>query len=466
MTWEAPVRPHVEDRIERLLRSSVGGLLARPWWDRAALWMLARWYFPLSRMWAAARAADGDPERFFAEVPTEPIPALYGRLEALLAQFEVRRAEVSAGEAAWREAFFGSNGVTPERLAAIEAGRLDRRNAYNTMRRHFAIVGSRREVHGVRWAVPTPNDVEELYGAELADPGAAFAPPATMPTVERSKSFQTAVGVNYWLRFGAPTARMGDMVIARVYEPEGAKDPPTLIFGHGVCVEFDHWHGLVDEVAEMVRMGIRVVRPEAPWHGRRVPDGRYGGEQFIASPPLGALDLFHAEIKEWAVLMDWCRAHSSGPVAVGGSSLGALLSQLICDKSRHWPARLQPDAALLITHCGKHHDAAQRGALARVWGMADATAARGWTPELIARYLPLLDPGDDPPVVPPENIVTVLGRYDDVTPFDSGMRIVGAWGIPEENTFIWPRGHFSVPIGLMYDRAPLRRFREILTRLA
>ncbi len=162
MTWEAPVRPHVEDRIERLLRSSVGGLLARPWWDRAALWMLARWYFPLSRMWAAARAADGDPERFFAEVPTEPIPALYGRLEALLAQFEVRRAEVSAGEAAWREAFFGSNGATPERLAAIEAGRLDRRHAYNTMRRHFAIVGSRREVRGVRWAVPTPDDVEAL----------------------------------------------------------------------------------------------------------------------------------------------------------------------------------------------------------------------------------------------------------------------------------------------------------------
>ena len=60
----------------------------------------------------------------------------------------------------------------------------------------------------------------------------------------------------------------------------------------------------------------------------------------------------------------------------------------------------------------------------------------------------------------------MLGRYDDVTPFESGMRIVGAWGIPEENTFIWPRGHFSVPIGLMYDHAPLRRFRDILARLA
>ncbi len=462
MNWEAPVRRHAEDLFAFWLRSPIGGLVARPWWDRAALWVLERWFFPLSRMWAAARAADGDPDRFFAEIPMEPMPAQYARLEAVLARFENRRAEVSAGEAAWQEAFFGSDGLAPERLAAIEAGRLDRRTAYNAMRRHFAFIGARRQVPYVRWAVPAPDQVEVLYGAAADDPAGAFAAPAQMPPIDQSKPFPAPIGVNYWLRFASPSARMGDQVVARVYEPEDAKDPPTLIFGHGVCVEFDHWHGLVDEVAAMVAMGIRVVRPEAPWHGRRVPDGRYGGEQFIATPPQGALDLFHAEVKEWAVLMDWCRAHSKGPVAVGGSSLGALLSQLICDKARHWPAHLQPDAALLITHCGKHQDAVLRGALARTWGMVAATEAQGWTPDLLARYLPLLDPADRPPVVPPEAIVTVLGRYDDVTPNDSGLKIVEDWGIPEANRFIWPRGHFSVPVGLMYDHAPLRRFREVL----
>ena len=43
--------------MEVLFRSPLGALLAKPWVDQAGLFGLKRWYFPLSRLWAAANAA-------------------------------------------------------------------------------------------------------------------------------------------------------------------------------------------------------------------------------------------------------------------------------------------------------------------------------------------------------------------------------------------------------------------------
>ncbi|MFX8770618.1 hypothetical protein ABTM91_20900, partial [Acinetobacter baumannii] len=55
-----------------------------------------------------------------------------------------------------------------------------------------------------------------------------------------SESVPTPAGIDYWLRFKSPGA-IGDTVTARVHEPRGVRNPPTIIYGHGVCVDFDHW---------------------------------------------------------------------------------------------------------------------------------------------------------------------------------------------------------------------------------
>jgi hypothetical protein len=448
-----------------LLRSPLGALVARPWFDRFATWMLAKWFFPLSRLWAAARAAEGSPERFFEAVPLAPDPARRARLMKALGKFEAARASVNALEAEWRRVFFGEEEVGSDYLVAVESARRDRRTAYNATRRHFLFLTRRNAVPMIRFEVPTPEAVEAIHGPHLADPKKAFAPPKPMPPVAVSRKVPAHVGSQFWLRFPSPSERTNDVVYARVHEPEGVENPPTLIFGHGICVEFDHWHGLIDEVEAICAMGIRVVRPEAPWHGRRVLPGQFGGEHLIAASPLGMLDLFTTALAEWSVLMDWCRRTTKGPVAMGGSSLGALISQLAADRARDWPAKLRPDALFLITHCGKHEDAALRGRLARVWEIGAAAAAKGWTPELLARYHALLDPLGEP-VVAPENIVTVLGSRDDVTPYDSGKELIERWRVPEENQFIWNRGHFSVPLTLMRDHRPLRRFKAILDQVS
>jgi hypothetical protein len=54
--------------MDVLFRSPLGALLAKPWVDQAGLFGLKRWYFPLSRLWAAANAAGCDTARFRAEI--------------------------------------------------------------------------------------------------------------------------------------------------------------------------------------------------------------------------------------------------------------------------------------------------------------------------------------------------------------------------------------------------------------
>lgn len=77
------------------------------------------------------------------------------------------------------------------------------------------------------------------------------------------------------------------------------------------------------------------------------------------------------------------------------------------------------------------------------------------------RYLGLLAPGAAPPI-PPDRIVSILGKRDRVTPFASGARLINSWRVPAENRFIWNRGHFSTLVTLMQNHAPLDRFRDIL----
>ena len=153
--------------------------------------------------------------------------------------------------------------------------------------------------------------------------------------------------------------------------------------------------------------------------------------------------------------------HTSGPVAIGGSSLGAHVARLIATRAADWPERLRPDALFLITPCGRLEDAAIDGAFAEVWKTVENSARYGWTDELRTKWFDLIDPAENP-VVAPEKTVAVLGSLDRVTPFPSGERLLERLGLPAENTFIRRQGHFSTPVNLVRDRAPLHRFREVL----
>jgi pimeloyl-ACP methyl ester carboxylesterase len=440
-------------------RRLLGHALGWPWWDGISAWALGRVFFPLSRYWAAAQLADGSTERFY-DVLGMPRASRDEWLVAALARTDKARVRAAALEAEWRRVFFGNEDSSPAQRGATEAARLDAAHAYNAARRFFSFLLWRRPPP-LHLHTHTPQEVAAAYGETHGDFARLVSPPEPMPEVEVSRAVAGAVGADYWLRFRSPSPRLGDFVHARVHEPPGASDPPTLILGHGICVEFDHWRGLVDEANTLTAAGFRVIRPEAPWHGRRTLQGSFAGERLISHFPLGLLDAFAGAIGEWAVIADWARRTSRGALAFGGTSLGAQMAQLAAQHAAAGPERLRPDGLFLVTHCGHMAEATQRGEMARIFGGLHDVAAKGWSAERLEGYLRLLDPGESPPVAP-ERIVSVLGRRDRVTPFRCALPLIEAWGVPPQNRFIWDRGHFSMPMTLIRDTSPVQRFRAVM----
>jgi hypothetical protein len=446
----------------QLLSSPLGLLLARPWLDGLTLRALKHVFFPLSRLWAAASAADGSPDAFWDQSGQPRRHEHRDRLLKILATFEEANVTSTATDAAWQRVFFGATETSVATRVALETARHNRRDTLNKQRRLFLPLVS-GQTPRVKLDIVAPPEVAAAYDLNL-DTDLLFAPPEIMPAVQVSHPVPGIASLDSWLKFHSPSARMGDTCWARVHTPEGIANPPTVILGHGVCVDFDHWHGLLDESLTLVAQGIRVIRPEAPWHGRRTPLGYFGGERAIGTFPTGMIDLFVAAIQEWGVIADWARRTSSGPLGIGGTSLGALTAQLCASVSHTWPERLKPEALYLMTHSGAMSEAMMTGAVSTLFADPAKAEAKGWTPALARRQMSMIDPVR-PPVMAPSRIVSVLGSRDVITPFDGGETLVWRWAVPPENVFVSKRGHFTIPMSLVRNSTPTRRFAEIMKGL-
>jgi hypothetical protein len=446
-------------RLPPVLSGAIGNLLLRPWFDAVALPGIVRWYFPLSRAWAAATVSELDVDRFRAELPAAAVP---GRLAAAaLRSLAPRQHAYRAEAAAWEQIFFGARDHSASQLVAAERSRESAAHAFMAARSAFLPLHLRRAFPPVKWMSSIEGEVEARHGERLRDPSLAFPAPA-LPEMSLSNRVPSLDGYVRWLRYPVEVAGAPDTAWARVIEPETvAADSPTLIFLHGVGVETEFWKADLGRVDSLVSAGIRVIRPEAPFHGRRRRVGWFGGEPVLAYGLLGMLDLFLAWVGEVARLVAWARATSRGPVAIGGVSLGALTSQLVATVARHWPASMQPDALMLVGTTCDVVDAAMTGGLGRALGVVERLASQSWTPTTLRRWAPLLEP-QTAPVMPPESIVMVIGTSDCVTPFDGGMALAQRWNLPAENLFKRRQGHFSVALGLEHDPAPLDRLVAIL----
>ncbi len=461
----AALRPDALAR--RGLRGPLGAVFTGPWVDRPTLWGIAEIYLPLSRLWAAALAADGADDAVEAFIAGVPLPEDVGpanrrHIASILRSAERARVRAAAADDDWRRAFFGRDRRSPPVLAEIEQRRIRAAQALLMQRFRFVWLYLRYTVPAVRFEVATPAETEAAYGAALARPWEPFAPPETMPVVTESRRMATDVGHDYWLRFPSPSARIGGDAWARVHEREGMGDAPTFIFGNGIGVEFDQLDYSLDDVAALTREGIRVIEVEAPWHGRRRAPGYFSGEPFLARAPVGAIDLLTAQAQEFAVLIDWARGRGSRRVGIGGASMGALSSLMVATHSGHWPDRMRPDMAALITFTHQLSRLPFDSALARRTGLTDALTGAGWTPDKLARFKGLTDPGDQL-AIPGDQIVAVLGAEDEVTPAAGVREQVEAWGVPAANVFLHKGGHFSTPMGIVRDRGPLERIEALLT---
>lgn len=459
--------PRLKSRpsIGRLMRSPLGSLIARPWFDDVTLRLLRDWVFPMWRSWAAAQEAGGDVERFCRSLGIDPAElGRANRLAGTLTEVERAKARAVAADREWERLLFGAPLADARDAIAAEEERLDAAHALTVTALRFAVFARARRIPACRWAIPSPAEVEARHGARLTDPGRAYLLPESLPAVEESRRLASDSGQEYWLRFPSPYPDIGSPCWARVFEPAGVADPPTVIYLHGICIEADHIRSPLREVETLLREGVRVVAPEAPWHGRRRMPGRYGGEPLVATAPGAALDHFAAHVRELGVLTAWARRTSGGPVAWGGTSLGALTTQLAAVHARNWPQASRPDAILLCTTSEGIEDIAANGAFARAFGLDRALHRHGWTAAALRRWRPLTDP-IDVPACGAGNVFMVLGRADTVTPFRHGLDIARRWGVPEGQLVVRPQGHFSVPAGLMADDAPVIAFARHLKAL-
>ncbi|HLF58207.1 MAG TPA: alpha/beta fold hydrolase [Alphaproteobacteria bacterium] len=444
--------------LNRLLRAPGAGLLLRPWYDRAAMRALRRWYFPLSRAWAAALAAGKSREDFAREVPCAPPPA--GLTDsALAATFRLNRAYERARRE-WEDAFFGPARAAPGRLRDAESARIAAAHALMSARAHFLPLQAFANFPPVRFEVADGDTVRRHHGARLAEGRTGFPAPAPLPAFERSRLLENADSDAFWLRFPSP-GRVGDVAWARAFLPEGAKPRATVVLAHGVAMETEFWRGLAAPYEALSASGICTIAPEGPFHGRRRRDGRYGGEDVFSLGVLGLLDYFEAHVAELAALVAWARAEFGGPVALVGISLGAFAAQLAAVACRGWPADMRPDALLLVAAGGSLLAAAFEGTLAQALGIPTALRTAGWGHEDLVGWLPLLE-ARGAPALPPERIVATLGRADDIAPYAEGRALMRAWDVPEENVFVRDQGHFTASLGLFADDAPLRRLADLL----
>lgn len=443
--------------IADLIEGPAGGLLLRSWLDAAILHWVARWYFPLSRAWAAALDCGGDQAHFLQA--TDGVGGPGPRLGGAIRGAARRAAAYDSALAVWRTGLFEA-GASPRAAATLEHRRLAAAGAYMGGRRAFTGLHLARRFPAVRFALPGPAEVEAAQAARLVDPALAWAAPPES-AVERSAAFEGSFGRTSFLRFRSPV--LGDEVVARVIEPAEVRDPPTLIFLHGIAMETEFWHYPGDPINRLVARGLRVVRPEGPWHGQRRPAGWWGGEPALGRAPLGLIELFQAWVAEAALLLRWAHGLGAAPVALGGVSLGALTTQLAVQAAGGWPAACRPDAALLVATSGSLDELADSGSLIRALGLPWRLKAAGWDAAAQARWLPLLAPLGGPGI-DPARIVMLLGGADDLTPYAGGRALAERWRLPAGNLFVEPaRGHFTVSVGLERDPAPLTRLLALLS---
>jgi hypothetical protein len=445
-------------------------VVLRPWLDRLLLRWVCRVYFPLSRGWAAARRADGDPEALRAEFQRMGIeaanPAALERLAGALPPAE--RAYADARHH-WAQTFHAATRPPDAELVAAERAR--ERAAQRLMaRRTYAVPLHRRHrLPAVGFDVSDAAAVEAAHGARADGRAPAFPAPEA-PTVRRTHAVPGPDGAVSWIDWPAPFAGVrdfpaGDRAAARVVTPPDRADPPTFIHLHGIAMEPEMFVASRDPVLELARThGLRIVRPEGPWHGSRMAPGHWGGEPALAHAPRGWLDLVQAWVGEVAQLVAWARATSAGPVAIGGLSLGALNAQVAATAARDWPAAMRPDALFLCATSGDMLQVGFEGAMAQGLGALQAVRAAGWDHDSLTRFRPLLEPRGAP-AMPAGRIVMHLGRTDAVMPRAGALALARAWGVPAENLVEPWRGHFTGPLALHIDPRPLHRLADILNGL-
>ena len=453
--------------MNALFASPLGRLLARPWVDPAGLIAMRRWYFPLSRLWAAANAAGEDVGRFRAEIGA-PLPDSWplSYLSLLLRRNARARVASEMARRRWETAIFGGSDIHDTGVEQLDKRRRWAASRHLATRAIFYPLLFPRRPPAANWDIPDVETIRREFGSLLSRPADLYTVPIDTAPFEVSQAFVRKGLREYWLRMPTPSARLGkwqgsETFYARVVEPVDALPADTLIFGSGLCLEFDLLAVARDPGSRLARLGWRVIEPISPFHGLRAMLDRYGGEPFFGSAPAGTIDLIAGQAIEAAVLIAWCRTRFGGKVALAGISMTSFVAQQVASYCDAWVPASRPDGVMLISHSGRIQQVTFGGKLAGALGLEHALLEVGWTLDTLGSFTGLLDPAAEP-ALPAHRIVSVLGKTDRWLHYEDGLDVARRWKLPEENVFHYRLGHLGMPVQLTRDAAPFARLRQVL----
>ena len=230
---------------------------------------------------------------------------------------------------------------------------------------------------------------------------------------------------------------VNDVVSGRLFEARvlhGGTAAPCLIMLHGwreVGVHtFYHW--LLGWI--LARCGVSSVMMTQPYHGRRKPKGTADGDLMLSGDMEQTVGAFRQSVGDVRSLVTWARARYSGPVGVGGFSLGGFVSNLVACVD----ARI--DFAIPLISGGD-----------LIQGMWDSRVGRtiirdfdaaGVTPDVAAANWRILSAVNFRPKLPPARIQFIAGLFDQLIPPSNVENVVRAWAGPR---VLWlPCGHISI----------------------
>jgi pimeloyl-ACP methyl ester carboxylesterase len=459
---------------ETFLTSPLGALVESGPFEALKTRSLPR-AFAVRRARAAADVALGEgPAAYLRAVDAPPAPHLHDRIEAALAGYASRREAFEDATERWETAFWGDEEVTPDERVAAERERRRAAAAHAQPDDGFGFLPREHLVPPVAYDVPDPDDARERWAHELAEPERLYGfveatVSEALPRVTRSRSVRGPGTLEYWLRFETPSLHVGDRTTARVYEPEDVDDDlPTLVFYSGLGAFGDLLSYWPEEGAlgrRLARRGYRVVLPDAPWHGRREPLGRYSGEPYLARAPVSMFTLYAAAAKEAAVLVDWARTEGAPAVGVGGLSLGGTVALQVAGHCDHWVPSMRPDFVAPVGMPGAIDQTLTSSRLVDLLDLDDALAAAGWSGDRISEFAPLLNPPASPDLSA-DRVFAFYGGNDAMAPTATAETLLRRWRVPRQNVFEWDCGHFGTMVRLIRGDVYQRTVTGALDRFA
>lgn len=412
--------------------------------------------FAGARVGAAALAAAGDVEAFLLYLggDFQPDLQLRQRIHQALVRYERIRRQHDALVQFTQQHLWEGVPTQHDALVKMEIRRRALGDHLICPTRMFSFLTKKMKqanMAAVRFAIPTPRDVFEQWGDVINHPDMLYAAPSRLPDIDVSASVLGPTGREYLLRFASPASFLDDMVYARVFEPESwSGNLSTFIYGSGLGMSYDlisYWPEEDYMARPLVSHGCRTILLESPWHGRRTPSGLATGEQYLATAPVGLLQLYGAQTQETAVLIQWAREQGASSVGVGGVSLGGIVAQQVASRCHNWPAAMQPDMVFLGASSHLIDKVATTGEMAEILGLDAALRAVGWTPDHLAKLRSVLDPSPQLGIAP-DDLYGAFGTRDTYVPFEYTKTMLSNWGVPDKNIITWNVGHMGLLLKL------------------